>query len=90
MLVDLILSGVFGLLNILFGGVYLPRFPDGFLDIMSDFASYTVTGVRVLGAYVDLSYLFLLFKYFIDIVLFYDLYLLVMWILRKIPLLGIK
>lgn len=90
MLINLILTAVYGLLIALFFGIKLPGFPDGFLDIMASAQGYLITGIRVLGTYVDLSYLLILFAAFLSIYVFYDLYLLVMWILRKIPLLGIK
>lgn len=90
MLISLILLAVYGLLVALFFGVNLPGFPDGFLDIMADAQVYLVTGFRVLGAYVDLHYIRILFTTFLSLYVFYDMYLLVMWILRKIPLLGIK
>lgn len=90
MLINLILAAVYGLLNVLFLAVNLPGFPDGFLDIMADAQGYLIIGLRVLGAYLDLHYLRILFTTFLSLYVFYDLYLLVMWILRKIPLLGIK
>lgn len=90
MLIDLLLSGIYGFINFALGGVNLPTFPDEFMGYVDTAVEYLQTGLTILGNYVDLNYVKLLVEMFIALWLAFELYKFIMWILRKIPILNIK
>lgn len=90
MLIDLLLSGIYGFLNFVLGNVQLPLFPDSFLSYVDTFVEYLETGLTILGNYVDLNYVKILLGMLIALWLAFELYKFIMWILRKIPILNIK
>lgn len=90
MLIDLLLTGIYGFLNFALGSVNLPAFPDEFMGYVDTAVEYLQIGLTILGNYVDLNYVKLLVEMFIALWLSFELYKFVMWILRKIPILNIK
>ena len=90
MIVKALLDVIYLFLSFVFGAVNLPTFPDQFMGYIDTFVGYLRTGVQVLGNYVDLEYLVLLFEIFIALWLALELYKFVFWIIRKIPILNIK
>lgn len=89
MLLNLILTAVYGLLGI-FVAVDLPTFPADFMGYIDTFISYLETGVKILGNYIDLPYLIMLFEIFVALWLAFELYKFVMWFLRKVPFISVK
>lgn len=90
MIVNGLLTLVYGFLTFMFSAVNLPTFPASFMGYVDSFIVYLESGVQILGNYVDLGYLLLLFEIFIALWLAFELWKFVFWVLRKIPLLGIK
>lgn len=68
----------------------LPSLPEEVFGFMADATSYLTSGVGILANYVHFPYLVVLF----GTIALYDALLLgwraIMWILRKIPFLGIE
>lgn len=54
------------------------------------FFDYIKLGLSLLANYVDLNYLLTLLSLYITLVLVMETYKFFMWVLKKIPLLGIK
>lgn len=90
MLVDTLLTVLYGFLQLVFGSINLPTFPDSFMSYVDIALDYLESGMHLLGNYVDLSYMVLLLEIFISLWLAFELYKFVMWVLRKIPILNIK
>lgn len=90
MLIKGILSIVLIFLEFIFSAVNIPDFSSEFIGYLENAIEYFQLGYRVLGYYVDLPYIWSLFKIFLGVWIAYELYLLLMWVLRKIPMLGIK
>lgn len=90
----MIIKGLFelilGLLKIVFAPISLPALPDGIQNVLDELLSVLTSAVGLLGIFVDLSVV----KWLIPIVLvianFDKVWSLIMFILRKIPFLGIE
>lgn len=85
-LLDL-LYGVFALLTV---PINIPDLPAEVIQSVTSVSQYIVTGMAIIGAYVDINYLWTLFLLLIGIDIGIGVYKFVMYILRKIPFFGIK
>lgn len=92
MLISALLTLVYGVLSVLL--VFnLPQLPDSVVTVANSLTGYITTGFSVLRAFVGdtcMGVLGVLFNLVIAMNAAYMLYSLVMWVLRKIPILGLK
>lgn len=88
MILKLLFNLVIGLINLI--PFELPYFPDGITTVLDTMETYLLSGVGLLKAFTDWSYLITLFKLVITMELVFYGYKLVLWILKKIPMLGIE
>lgn len=90
MIIELLLNVVYALLSILTLPITFPQIPDKVLEIIATSLDYITTGIAIVSVYIDIEYLLLLF----GIVFAFDIaiqsYHVVMWIIKKIPILNIK
>ena len=90
MIVEALMNLLYGLLEWLTAPFNIPLLPPEVSEILRTVLDYLKVGFGILANYTHLDYLFTLF----GIVLAFDAGLLgykfVMWVLRKIPVLGIK
>lgn len=77
------------LLNVLFGWVQLPAMPDAVTSIVDTLFYYMEAGIGIVWLFVSQPLVQLLLPLVIVIHNFDHLYKLGMWILRKIPMVGI-
>lgn len=90
MIVKMLLDLVFNVFSFLTSAIDIPSLPDGVLAVLSSSLSYIKVGAGVLASYTHLDYLFLLLGIVIAVEVGVLLYRFVMFILRKIPMLGIE
>ena len=64
--------------------------PDSAIAIIDEYASYLGVGFAILNNYCNLSYIFGLFAYILVVDLSLDLVNFIIWICKKIPLLGVS
>lgn len=81
---------VYKIFEILTLPISIPPLPDSIKEIISEVMEYMETGIALLANYTDLGYLLVLFGIIIAVDVGVLLYKLVMWILRKIPMLGMS
>lgn len=90
MIVQALLDLISGLLKTLFGWINLPSLPVGVEDIINTTFSYMESGFGMVALFIDFNLVKILLPLVIVIVNFDKAYHLVMFVLRKIPFLGIK
>ena len=90
MIVKGILELFYALITIVFGWINLPNFPDSVLSVIDEFVNILTGAVGLLGVFVDMNVLRILIPVLLIVINFEHLYNLTMYILRKIPFLGIK
>ena len=89
MIVSLLMSVLYGAVSLLTAPINIPSLPDGVQEVVNQYLGYISDGMTILNVYVDLGYLFTLFGLILLVDIGLLLYKFVMWILRKIPVLGI-
>lgn len=90
MIIELLLDAVYLLVSVLTGPINIPSAPEGVQAVVVTALDSIKVGLSLLANWTDLSYLLTLF----GVVLLVDggmaIYHLVMWFLKKIPMLGIE
>lgn len=70
--------------------IEIPPLPENVLEYLNIFFEYISAGASILSNYTPLEYLLTLFMLIVSVDAGIFLYHLVMWVLRKIPLLDIS
>ena len=81
---------VFGLLQIVFAPINLPDLPSGIQSIIDQLVSIMVSAVGLFGVFFDLNVVKFLIPVVLVIVNLDRIWNMIMFILRKIPFLGIE
>ena len=90
MIVKGLLELVFGLLRIVFAPINLPDLPEGIANVLNELIDVLAGVVGLFGVFVDLSVVRWLIPVVLIIVNFDKVWNVIMFILRKIPFLGIE
>lgn len=78
------------LLKSIFIDIQIPMIPENAITVIDEYATYLGTGFAVLNNYCNLPYIFALFAYILVVDLTLDLVNFILWICKKIPLLGVS
>lgn len=81
---------VFTLLKIVFAPISLPQLPDGIQSVLDELVSVLTSSVGLFGIFVDFNVVKWLIPVVIVIANFDKVWKFIMFILRKIPFLGIE
>ena len=89
MIIEALMNLVKNLVNLIFGVVTIPGLPEEFLEALESFYGYFDYADGLIGLFfpVDLEPFFIVWAAIFG---FEHGYPLIMWILRKIPMLGIE
>lgn len=91
MIISALLTLFFGLLSLLLAPIpSLPSFPPEISSYLDQVSSYISTGASIINAYTYGSVLAVMVSLSLLLFAFYELYIFVMWILKKIPMVGIE
>lgn len=90
MIIELLLNLVFTVLKFAFGWINLPQFPEQLTTNIDSFLGYIFNNLTILGFFIRPVTLTLLIPTLIIVLNFDHIYKFTMWILRKIPFLGMK
>ena len=90
MIIEAILNLFKNLLFIVFGWISLPAFPESLNNSINTFLGLIFYNLTLLGFFIRPETLTISIPILIALLNFEHLYKLTMWILRKIPMLGIK
>lgn len=90
----MIISALMSLLLVVFSALTLPisipAMGDGIKEVLAIGLDYIMSGVAIVANYTNFSYLLSLFSMIMIVDAGCMVYKVVMWVLRKIPLLGIE
>lgn len=91
MLVESLFNGAISLINGILDLLdVLPEFPEDLISSMDSFFSLIFDNLPLLGFFVRLDTVKILIPLVIVVINFEDIYAFVMWILRKIPFIGVE
>lgn len=90
MIIEKLMSLLLKLFELLTSPINIPVLPDNVSALMTEALAYIHTGLQIIAVYTHLEYLLILFGIIIAIDIGVAVYHFVMWVLRKIPMLGIS
>ena len=90
MIIKALLELLYSVFSVLTLPISIPGIPDEIKTVLATALDYMTSGVGILSQFFDLNYLFMLFSLFLIIEGALLIYKLVMWVLRKIPMLDIE
>lgn len=90
MIIQGLLELIFGLLKIVFSPIHVEPLPEGVQSVVDALVDAISSGIGIIGIFVDLDVLSWLIPVVIVIVNFERIWNLIMFILRKIPFIGIE
>lgn len=89
MILEAIMNAIYNVLDTLLV-LNIPKLPPEVTGYIDTFFSYMEAGAGILANYTPLSYLLLLFGVLLAVDAGILVYHLVMWVIRKIPMLGMS
>lgn len=90
MIIQLLLDCIYALFYALTAVIDIGLTPVEAYSVIFDVKMVLASGISVLSNYVDLSYLFVLFGIVLAVDSGLFIYHFVMWIIKKIPMLGVE
>ena len=91
MIIEALLNAIFSVFNAAFSVINIPSMPDGMSDTIVSFFSDTLGYAgSLVSLFIPWSQVKIFFPILIVILSSEEIYKLVMWVLRKIPMLGIS
>lgn len=90
MIIEAILNALYNVFNTLTSFINIPDMPTKGTEMITELFGYLKSGAGILANYTDLGYLLTLFGVIVAVDLGIKIYHFVIWILKKIPMLGIE
>lgn len=90
MLIETLLTVLYNVFSLLTSPISIPQLPENVTTALTTFFDYLQAGVGILAAYTHIGYLLTLFGIIIAVDIGIQLYKFVMWVIKKIPFLGIE
>lgn len=90
MIIEGLLNVLYNVFSALTSAINIPAMPADVSTYLTQFVSYIKVGLQILAVYTPLSYLLTLFGIVVAIELGLKIYHFVMWVIKKIPMLGVS
>lgn len=90
MIVNALIDLLYGLIDWITSGLNIPELPPEVMTVAAQVTQYLVAGLKILANYTHLDYLLVLFGVVVAVDAGMLVYKFIMWIIRKIPMLGIS
>ena len=90
MIIKGLLELIFALLKLVFAPVSLPALPSGIQSVLDELVDVLISAVGLFSVFVDLSVVKWLIPVVLVIVNFDKIWRMIMFVLKKIPFLGIQ
>ena len=90
MIIEGLLNLFVGLLEVVFSWVNVPELPESVSSVIDELFGYLSGSVGLLSIFIDFSMVRILLPVLVIVIKFDEAWKLTMFILRKIPFLGIK
>lgn len=89
-ILNMCLEGLYWLLEVAFGWINVPSFPDSLSSSIDSFLTLVFENLSLLGFFIRPLTLQIVIPLLIFIINFEFIYKLIMWVARKIPFLNVK
>lgn len=90
MIVSAISELLLSIFTLLTTPINIPSLPENVSEIMAQYLDYLKVGIEFVSSYTHMGYLLTLFGIIIAVDIGMMLYKFIMWVLRKIPMIGLS
>lgn len=90
MIVNALIDLLYGLIDWITSGLNIPSLPPEVMEVANQVTEYLVVGLKLIANYTHLDYLLVLFGLVAAVDAGMLVYKFIMWIVRKIPMLGMS
>ena len=90
MIIELLLDAVYNIFSFMTSPISIPSLPTEVHNYITSFFEYLEMGAGILANYTPFSYLMVLFGCIIAIDVGIKVYHFIMWVIKKIPMLGMS
>lgn len=90
MIVNALIDLLYGLIDWITSGLNIPALPPEVVQVANQVTEYLVVGLKLIANYTHLDYLLVLFGIVVAVDAGLLVYKFIMWVIRKIPMLGIS
>lgn len=90
MIINVLLDLIYGVFSLLTAPIDIPGMPEEVSQVIGTMLEYVSMGISFMGNFVNMPYLLVLFGIIVAVDVGMLLYKLVMWVIRKIPMLGVS
>lgn len=90
MILELLLNLIYSLFEFVTTDISIPALPESVHDMFDSILEYVTLGAGFVSAYTHFGYLLVLFNIIITVELVLTAVYVVLWILKKVPMLGIE
>lgn len=90
MIIKALLELLYKVFSTLTSAISIPQLPEEVAGFLEEFIGYLVTGMQILAVFTHFEYLLLLIGIVVAIDVGMLIYHFVMWVIKKIPMLGIE
>lgn len=90
MIIKALLDLIYGVFSLLTAPIDIPGMPEEVSQMIATMLEYVAMGISFMGNFVNMSYLLVLFGIIVAVDVGMLLYKLVMWVIRKIPMLNVS
>ena len=90
MIVKALIGMLSGLIEWITAGLNIPGLPPEVAQVVAQITQYLVTGLQIVANFTHLDYLLVLFGVVVAVDAGMLVYKFIMWVIRKIPMLGIE
>ena len=90
MIIEALMNVIYMLFELLTSPISIPSLPVGVQDVITGALDFISVGVAFLANYCDIGYLVTLFGVILAVDAGMLIYKFVMWVLKKIPMIGIQ
>lgn len=90
MIIEGLMAVVFGLFQLLTMPISIPGLPEGVRNVVTSALEYISVGVSLLANFCDIGYLVTLFGVIVAVDAGMLIYKFILWVIKKIPMIGIE
>lgn len=90
MIIEGLLNVLYNVFSALTSAINIPQIPEDIYSYIDTAVRYIGTGLKIVAVYTPLQYMLTLFGIVIAIEVGLKIYHFVMWVIKKIPMLGVS
>lgn len=90
MIIEALMDLIYAFFSALFSGLAALDMPSSVVSVLAQVMTYLESGAQIVAAYTHFSYLLILLDFVVILDMFHTGYMIFMWIMKKVPMWGMR